>query len=200
MIGEFLFFQMNSPSLLSLLRVRSVREGNDPDIDLARIPTRYSVLGRALPPYTKVFFARRLTMINSFFSSHMTMLEHYWPLHKISFVSTPRILLFVGTHNSSSFPSRELYFWWGSMWMEKWPQRWFWLAAHRRSNSKQGNRADGWLQRRRFQIIANITFIQIIKKDVLFQPINCMLTQLCANLLICRGLSCAISVDQISSI
>lgn len=77
LIGEFLFFQMNSPSLLSLLRVRSVREGKDPDIDLARVPTRYCVLGRALPPYTKVFFARRLTMINSFFSSHMTMLEHY---------------------------------------------------------------------------------------------------------------------------
>lgn len=32
-----------------------IREGKDPDIDLARVPTRYCVLGRALPPYTKVF-------------------------------------------------------------------------------------------------------------------------------------------------
>lgn len=55
LIGEFLCFQMNPLSLLSLLRVRSVREGKDPDIDLARVPTRYCVLGRALPPYTKVF-------------------------------------------------------------------------------------------------------------------------------------------------
>ena len=40
LIGEFLCFEMSSPSLLSLLRVRSIHEGEDPDIDLAHVPTR----------------------------------------------------------------------------------------------------------------------------------------------------------------